>query len=111
MNKINPVQINLNLKINPGINSNILGAYGNIIFDDKEILYSSIEEASVLQSLIEKLSTLSKAGNILATELYDKINNRLEAFTNEVSIKIMIFIKFLIQLWLNILIKYCHQKQ
>ena len=88
MNKITPVQINLNLKINPGINSNFTGAFGNIIFDDKEILYSSIEEVSGLQSLIEKLSTLSKAGNILATELYDKINNKLETFTNEISIRI-----------------------
>ena len=88
LNKITPVQVNLNLKINPGINSNLLGAYGNIIFDNKEILYSSIEEVSTLQNLIEKLSTLSKAGNTLASELYDKIYNKLETFTNEISIKI-----------------------
>ena len=88
LNKITPVQINLNLKINPGINSNLIGAYGNIIFDNKEILYSSFEEDSVLHNLIQKLSTLSKAGNILATELYDKIYNKLETFTNEISIRI-----------------------
>ena len=88
LNKITPVQINLNLKINPGINSNFIGAYGNIIFDDKEILYSSFEEVSALQNLIEKLSALSKAGNALATELYDKIYNKLETFTNEISIRI-----------------------
>ena len=41
LNKITPVQINLNLKINPGINSKHFGAYGNLIFDDKEIVYSS----------------------------------------------------------------------
>ena len=88
LNKITPVQINLNLKINPGINSNFIGAYGNIIFDDKEILYSTFEEVSALQNLIEKLSALSKAGNALAAELYDKIYNKLETFTNEISIKI-----------------------
>ena len=88
LNKITPIQINLNLKINSGVNSNLIGAYGNIIFDDKEIIYSSFEEVSALQNLIEKLSILSRAGNALATELYDKIYNKLEAFTNEISIRI-----------------------
>ena len=53
-----------------------MGAYGSIIFDDKEIIYSSIEEVSIIQELIEKLSTLSKAGNLLASKLYDKIYNK-----------------------------------
>ena len=65
-----------------------MGASESIIFDDKEIVYSSIEEVSVIQELIEKLSTLSKAGNLLASKLYDKIYNKLEMITNEISIQI-----------------------
>ena len=87
-NKITPVQVDLDFKINTGLNSEVMGAYASIIFDDKEIVYSSIEEFSVIQELIEKLSTLSKAGNLLASKLYDKIYNKLEMITNEISIQI-----------------------
>ena len=87
-NKITPIQVNLDFKINPGLNSEVMGAYGYIIFDNKEIEYSSIEEVSIIQELIEKLSTLSKAGNLLASKLYDKIYNKLEMITNEISLQI-----------------------
>ena len=87
-NEITPVKIDLNLKINPGINSKTMGAYASIIFDDQEITYSSIEEVSVIQELLEKLSTLSKAGNLLASKLYEKIYNKLESITNQISIQI-----------------------
>ena len=87
-NQITPVQINLDFKINAGLNSGIMGANSSIIFDTKEITYSSIEEISVVQELIDKLSTLSKGGNLLASELYDKIYNKLEIFTNEITIQI-----------------------
>ena len=87
-NKITPVQIDLDFKINTGINSEIMGAYGSIIFDDQEIVYSSIEEISIIQELIDKLETFSKAGNLLASKLYDKINNKLEMITNTLSIQI-----------------------
>ena len=76
-NAITPVLINLDFKINPGVNSKVMGAYGSITFDDNEIVYSSTEEVSIIQELIEKLYTLSKAGNILASKLYDKIYNKL----------------------------------
>ena len=87
-NEITPVKIDLNLTINPGINSKIMGAYASIIFDNQEITYSSIEEVSVIQELLEKLSTLSKAGNLLASKLYEKIYNKLESITNQISIQI-----------------------
>ena len=85
---ITPIQINIDFKIKPGINSPEMGAYGSIIFDDKEIKYSSIEIDSVIQELIEKLSSISKAGNILASELYDKINGKLDNITKEISVQI-----------------------
>ena len=114
-NKITPVQIDLDFKINPGLNSKIMGAYGSIIFDDKEIIYSSIEEVSVIQELIEKLSTLSKAGNLLASKLYDKIYNKLEMITNEISIKIKSLDELLMyydiyNIFNETLIKYSYKK-
>ena len=61
--------MDLNLKINPGINSQIMDTYG--IFDDKDTIYSSIEEVFIIQELLETLSILSKAGNLLASKLYN----------------------------------------
>ena len=84
-NKITPVQIDLDFKINTGINSQIMGANGSIIFDNHEIVYSSIEEISILQELIDKLVSFSKAGNLLASKLYDKIYDKLEILTNILS--------------------------
>ena len=87
-NKATPIEVNLDLKINSGINSPISGVYGSIIFDDQEIKYTSIEEASMLEDLIDKLSRISKAGNQLASELYDKVYDKLEEVTNEISIQV-----------------------
>ena len=87
-NKATPIEVNLDLKINSGVNSPISGAYGSIIFDDKEIKYSTIEEASMLEDLIDKLSSFSKAGNQLASELYDKVYDKLEEAINEITIQI-----------------------
>ena len=87
-NKATPIEVNLDLKINSGIHSSVSGVYGSIIFDNKEIKYTSIEEASMLEDLIDKLSRLSKTGNQLASELYDKVYDKLEEATNEISIQI-----------------------
>ena len=112
---ITPIQINLNFKINPGINSPKMGAYGSVIFDDHEIKYSSIEVDSVLQGLIEKLSSISKAGNTLASELYDKINGKLDNITNEISIQInsleeLIMYYDIYQVFNSTLIEYSYKK-
>ena len=87
-NKATPIEVDLDLKINSGINSPISGVYGSIIFDDQEIKYTSIEETSMLEDLIDKLSRISKTGNQLASELYDKVYDKLEEATNEISIQI-----------------------
>ena len=87
-NRITPVQINLDLKINAGINSDVMGAYGVLSFNDEEFTYTSIEEASGLSDLIDKLASLSKAGNKLAAELLEKIYSKLENIATEISIKI-----------------------
>ena len=87
-NKETPIEVNLDLKINSGINSPVTGVYGGILFDDQEIQFSSIEEMSMIENLIDKLSSISKAGNQLASELYDKVYDKLEEATNEIAIKI-----------------------
>ena len=113
VNRVTPIQVNLNLKINSGLNSEIMGAYGSIIFDNQEIDYSSIEEISELKELIDKLTILSKAGNILAKELYDKIYDKLEAVINEISVKfnsIDEYFKYynILQIFNSTLTKYSH---
>ena len=90
-----------------------MGAYGSIIFDNQEIDYSSIEEISELKELIDKLTILSKAGNILAKELYDKIYDKLEAVINEISVKfnsIDEYFKYynILQIFNSTLTKYSH---
>jgi len=78
------LSFNLDLNINPGLNSQVMGAYGSIIFDDHAFRYASIEVPSSVQDIIDKLSCLSKAGNLLATELYNKINDKLEGISNAI---------------------------
>ena len=87
LNRGTPTQVNLRSIINTGLNSEKMGAYGSIIFDEQEFKYSSIEENSELNSLLEKLIRLSKAGNTLAAELYEKIYDKFETVVNELSIK------------------------
>ena len=78
------------MEINPGIDSDIMGAYGTFNFDDKDkYIYSTIQNASFINELINKLASISKAGNKLATELYDKIIDRLEQVLNEITIKVL----------------------
>ena len=114
-NRITPVQINLDFKINPGINSDIMGAYGVLSFNDEEFTYTSIEEASGLSDLIDKLASLSKAGNKLAGELLEKIYNKLENIASEISIKINSlddFIKYydLFKVFNSTLVTYSYKK-
>ena len=86
--RITPIQVYLSLKINSGINSDISGAYAGIFFDNKEHDFHSIEETSLVDELLNKLSKLSKSGNSLASELYDSIYYKLEEIANKLTIKI-----------------------
>ena len=82
------VQVDLNLKINPGLNTNAMKTHLDFSFDEESHEMYKQEQLSNIQEIINKLSALSKAGNILATQLYDKINDKLEILTNEISIKL-----------------------
>lgn len=93
--------VNLNLNINPGLDSKIMGAYGSIIFDDHDFQYASIEVPSMVQDIIDKLSSLSKAGNLLATELYNKINDKLEGLPNAMYLQVKSLNEFLVYYDIN----------
>ena len=83
------IKANLELEINPGVDSDIMGAYGIFNFDKDKYIYSNIQNASIINELINKLASISKAANKLATELYDKIIDKLEQVLNELTIKIL----------------------
>ena len=81
------IESKLKLEINPGINSDIIGAYGAFYLDKEKYIYSSIQNISTINKLINKLASISKAGNQLATELYDQIIDKLEQILNEITIQ------------------------
>ena len=83
------IKANIELEINPGIDSDIMGAYGTFNFDDKKYIYSNIQNVSIINEIINKLASISKAGNQLAKELYDKIIDRLEQVLNEITIQLI----------------------
>ena len=64
-------------------------------FDDEENHLSSLEEFTDLQLILDELIELSKAGNHLATDLYEKIKDKLEGITNEISERINSLINLL----------------
>ena len=82
------IQSDLKLEINPGVDSDIVGAYGSFHFDDKKFIYSTIQNISSINELINRLASVSKAGNQLATELYDQIIDKLEKVLNETVLEI-----------------------
>ena len=86
--KTKGIGANLKQEINPGIDSDIVGAYGTFNFDENKYTYSSIQNMSTINGLINKVASVSKAGNQLATELYDKIIDRLEQVLNEFTIQL-----------------------
>ena len=83
------IKANIELEINPGIDSDIMGAYGTFNFDDKKYIYSNIQNVSIINEIINKLASISKAGNQLAKELYDKIIDRLEQVLNKITIQLI----------------------
>lgn len=85
---IGSINIDYNLINEPGINGGeALKLYSNIMFDDdnRELVYKS--KFTNISSIIDKLSVLSKAGNHLATELYNGLKDKLNTINNDISLK------------------------
>ena len=82
------IQINLNLKADSGINTEAMRQYSNINFDNQENELTYLEEFTDIHKIIDNLIELSKAGNHLATQLYEKTKEKLEGITDEISLRI-----------------------
>ena len=69
------ISVSLSLFINSGINSDFMQAGMKLEIDDEKKDIATVEESSrSFNRIIKKLYILSKAGNHLASELYQKIN-------------------------------------
>lgn len=82
------INIDYNLINEPGINGGeALKLYSNIMFDDdnRELVYK--DKLTNISFIIDKLSVLSKAGNHLATELYNGLKDKLNTINNDISLK------------------------
>ena len=82
------ILINLNLKINSGINTDFFSTKLTISFDEEEHDLSTINYPNEISNIIKELSILTRAGNYMASLLYEEINEKLENFPNQISIKI-----------------------
>ena len=76
--EINGVQINLKLKNDIGIDKNSMTVNSLLSFDDYQQELISKTEQSHLNTLLEKLIILSKAGNTLANELHEQIKQKYQ---------------------------------
>ena len=85
---IGGIQVNLNLKLDSGLNTQAMRAYSQLLTDDQENHLSTREEFSDIQKIIDELIELSNAGNSLATKLYERIKDKLDEITNDISLRI-----------------------
>ena len=88
---IGGIQIALKLKADSGLNTEAMRSYSNLEFDDKDEdkhSLSSLEEFTDIQKILDELLELSKAGNHLASQLYEQIKDKLLGITNEIILKI-----------------------
>jgi len=80
------ISVDLNLFIDSGINSDFMKAGLNLYIEDEKVEDISIEEPSRnFNKIIKELYILSKAGNHLAEEFYQKINTTLENMTEKIN--------------------------
>ena len=87
-NDTGDIEIFLNLKIDSGINKFAFNCYSDLIFDEKSYYLSAFSNYTDLQATLDKLAELSKAGNHLATTLYEQIFEKLNNITNNITVKI-----------------------
>ncbi len=83
------VDININLVNDPDIKEgNALKMYSNLNINNENRNLVYLSQESNISQIIDKLSVLSKAGNHLATELYNNTKEKLNNITSEISNKI-----------------------
>ena len=82
------IQILINLKDNIGYNSQSMEADNYVQIDDKIVELGKLTQFSDIDKVISKLISLSRAGNNLATILYQKIKENLNNITDIITINI-----------------------
>ena len=86
--KIDGVEITLNLKNDIGIDKIPMTASSILSLDKMQKELASKSEETHLNKLLEELIILSKAGNSLANELYEQIEQKLANITNDINVTI-----------------------
>ena len=81
-------KINLKLKIDSGLNAETMKTILQLKLNEKEYELVHFPQFSNLNKIIEKLFSLSNAGNNLASQLYEFITNNLDNLTQEITIKL-----------------------
>ena len=81
-------KISLNLKIDSGINVESMKALSSLTIGDKDNNLVIQNQITNINEILKKLKSLSKAGNYLALQLYEKLNDNLDNLTKEITIKI-----------------------
>lgn len=81
------ITVDLNLFNNLGINSEFMSASNNLYIENNkaEDISSSNESSISFNKIIKELYILSKSGNHLANDLYQKINTNLEDLTEKMN--------------------------
>ena len=82
------IEISLKLQDNVGYNSEAMEASSFFEIDGEKMNLENLKEFSDIDKAISKLISLSRAGNNLATALYQKINENLNNITEIIRIKI-----------------------
>ena len=82
------VNIQINLKNNIGYNSEAMEASNSLQIDDKNSDLAVLTQFVDIDKIIKKLKNLSKAGNNLATILYNSIKENLNNITDVININI-----------------------
>ena len=84
----NIFEITINSKVNVGYNTLAMEASNDIIIDEEYKLIDGVNNYSDINLAIDKLISLSKAGNNLATELYNSIIKKFNNITETIKVKI-----------------------
>ena len=88
LEKIDGVQITLNLRNDIGIDKMFMSASSILSLNNEGIMLATKSEQTHLNKLLQELIILSKAGNNLANELYDQIKQKLNDITKNITLTI-----------------------
>ena len=91
----NIFEIEINSKVNMGFNTATMEASNDIIIDGVAKYIDYVNNYSDINIAINKLLSLSKAGNNLANELYKNIIKKFDNITDEIKIKMPIMMNLI----------------